>query len=104
MNERAHPASARHRIPTVAAGVDQRVNAARRVARNDDGRLAHLAGNVVARFGDLGFMGEKKPAAPEQALQLGIVHFRIGKDAAADQTTSGVDGAGHQFVHAIAVL
>lgn len=69
---------AEHRA-TVAAGVDEGVELAVAVARDDDRLAADLGGQVVVDSGNLAFVGEIDPVALEDVLHLQFEQAWIGE-------------------------
>src|SRR5437867_5513617 len=72
-------------------------------APDDDGVLAHRAGDEIPRARDLGFVGDKQPTAGKDPLQLALVHLGVDEDARADQPLVGVNesvyrGIDHGFL------
>ena len=61
---------AAHLHPSMAAGVEEDVDRARRVAAQDDGFPAHAGDEIIAGVGDLAFMPDEQPRAREKFLQF----------------------------------
>ena len=66
----------------MAADVEQRVNLARRVARDDDALVAERAREVVAGVRNLIGAAGADPAVEIEALELGAIEVRVGVEAA----------------------
>ena len=73
---------AAQRGAAVRAGVDDGVEFARLVARDDDRLAADLRGEVVVRVGDLALVGQVDPVALEDVLHLQVEQGLVGEGAA----------------------
>ena len=71
-------------VAAMRAGVEERVGRAVAVAHQDQWPPADLAGDEVARIGDLRFMAGIEPAAIEDLAALGFQDLGIGKNAPVD--------------------
>ena len=83
----------------MAADIQKGVYLALAVAHHQDGVLAHIGGEEVARLWYLALVAKEQPAASENPLQLLLVDLRLDEDAAADQPTIGVDQTGNVCRH-----
>ena len=68
----------------MAARIDEGVQLAITVARDEDGLTAHIGCEVVVLVGDLALVREIDPVALEDVLHLEFKDFRVGKDVASD--------------------
>src|SRR6266567_7760000 len=78
-------------VAAMAADVEKGVDLARAVAHHQHRVLAHISREEVARLRDLALVAQKEPAACENPLLLFFVDPPLDKDAAADQTSIGID-------------
>ena len=65
----------------MAADVEQRMNRARPVARDDDAFVAERAGEVIARLRNVIGAAGADPALKVEALELGAIESRVGVKA-----------------------
>ena len=80
--------AAQHRA-AVAAGVDEGVQLAVPVARDEDRLPAHVHREVVVLVRDLGLMGEVDPVALPNMLHLQLEELGIGEDVPCDAIVPG---------------
>ena len=83
----------------MAADIQKGVYLALAVAHHQDGVLAHIGGEEVARLWYLALVAQKQPATREDALQLLLVDLRLDEDAAANQPALGIDQTGDVYPH-----
>jgi len=86
-------------IAAMAADIQKGVYLALAVAHHQDGVLAHIGGEEVARLWYLALVAQEQPAARENPLQLLLVDLRLDEDAAADQAILGIDQSVHVHCH-----
>lgn len=80
-----------HAHRAVATLVEKRFDAAVLLAHHHHGVFAHIGVKEIARFGDLAFVGQKQPAASEDAFQLQLVNVRVGINSWGYATVLGIN-------------
>src|SRR3954447_8378104 len=83
---------------TVPAGIEQDMNTALEVARENDGLLAHAGDEVVTGIGDLASVPDEQPGAREDLLLLARVDLLAHEDFAANDATLQIDQALHRRI------
>ncbi|MNM31919.1 hypothetical protein D3C81_425050 [compost metagenome] len=93
---------------TVAAAVEQHVDAFLAITHHDHRLLADVGGLVAAGFGDFALVGDPDPGAVEDLFQLGVEQRRVGvqrgMDAVGLDQLGGVDrqvDGGNQLGHGV---
>ena len=68
----------------MAARIDEGVQLALPVARDEDGLAAHIGREIVVLVGDLALVGQIDPVALEDVLHLEFEDLRVGEDMSRD--------------------
>src|SRR5207244_4484552 len=79
--------------PAMPARVEEHVDLAATVARQDDRLLAHRRDEEIAGLRDLAFMADEEPRAGEHAVELLAIDLFADKNLAADDAFLDVDQA-----------
>src|SRR5208283_4690553 len=78
-------------VAAMAADIQEGVHLARAVAHHENRVFAHIGRKEITGLRDLAFMAQEKPTAGEDPLLLLLIDLGLDVDAAADQSTIGID-------------
>src|SRR5947207_9890580 len=76
------------------------MNAALKVAREDDGLLAHAGDEIVTGIWNLAFVPDEQPGASEDLLLLALVDLLAHEDFTADDAMLQIDQVLHRRIRA----